>query len=552
MRFSIRVILCSLLTCALVWAQATVTSNITGTVTDASGLAVPGAEVQVTQTETGLVRTVASGADGGYLVTNLPVGPYRLQVTKQGFSTYAQSGIVLQVNSNPTINVALKVGAVTEQIQVEASAAIVETQNTAVGQVVDTQRVLDLPLNGRNTQELILNSGPAVNMGNLTTVSGAKRVYPGLQISIAGGSLLQTLYVLDGADHNNVESNSPLPIPFPDALQEFKVETSSMPARYGHHAAAAINMITKSGTNELHGDLFEFLRNGDVNARNTFAARRDTLKRNQFGGVIGGAIIKNKLFYFGGYQGTILRSDPQTSVTTIPTTAMLNGDFTTFASTACQSKAVTLAAPFVGNQLTPALINPITAKIASYFPTASDQRCGAVTYGFPVRSDEKMILVKVDFQKSDKHSMIARFFTGRYVQDLPVANIMTNLLAGQASGQRSYADTGLIGDTYLVSPTTILTSRLSLQYVPNNNVSPNFVYPRDIGININALSVYPFFGLNVTGGWSFGNAGQTQLKEPESNFQWTEDIDMTKGNHQLAFGFNWAHIQYNYTSQRLD
>src|SRR5579871_6761049 len=413
MKSAARSVLFFLFVCAAAWAQAVITSNVTGTVTDSSGLAVPGAEVKVTQSETGFIRTVTSGADGGYLITNLPVGPYQLQVTKQGFSTYSQTGIVLQVNSNPTINVALKIGAVTEQIQVEASAAIVETQNTSVGQVVDTQRVLDLPLNGRNTQELVLNAGPAVNLGQLVLINGAKRVYPGLQISVAGGSLLGTLYVLDGADHNNVENNSPLPIPFPDALQEFKVETSSMPARYGHHAAAAINMITKSGTNDMHGDLFEFIRNGDVNARNTFAAARDTLKRNQFGGVIGGAIIKNKLFYFGGYQGTILRTDPGTSVTVVPTKAMLAGDFTTFpaaGAAGCQAKPVTLGAPFVGNQLSPALISPITAKIAASFPTPADQKCGQVTYGFPQQSDEKMILTKVDYQKSDKHSLFARFF----------------------------------------------------------------------------------------------------------------------------------------------
>src|ERR1700687_4207431 len=257
MKPCLRLFFCTILTCAAVWAQATTTSNIRGTVQDATGLAVPGADVKATQTDTGLVRTATSGADGSYQLTNLPVGPYRLEVGKGGFSTYVQSGIVLQVNSNPTINVSLKVGAVSEQIQVEASAAIVETQNTSVGQVVDNQRVLELPLNGRNTQELILNSGPAVSLGTLTNFNGSKRVYPGISISVAGGSLLGTLYVLDGADHNNVDQNPPLPIPFPDALQEFKVETSSMPARYGHHAAAAINIITKSGTNELHGDLFE-------------------------------------------------------------------------------------------------------------------------------------------------------------------------------------------------------------------------------------------------------------------------------------------------------
>ena len=132
MRFFARFALALTLTCASIWAQATITSNITGTVQDASGLAVPGAEVKVNQTETGLARTVTSGADGGYLMTNLPVGPYQLQVSKEGFSTYVQSGIVLQVNSNPTINVGLKVGAVTEQVQVQANAAVLETQNTAV------------------------------------------------------------------------------------------------------------------------------------------------------------------------------------------------------------------------------------------------------------------------------------------------------------------------------------------------------------------------------------------------------------------------------------
>jgi hypothetical protein len=534
------------------WAQAISTSQINGTVQDASGLPIPGAEVRATQTDTGLTRSFTTNAEGGYVLANLPVGPYQLQVSKPGFSTYVQNGIVLQVNSTPEINITMKVGVVSEHVEVSASAAVVETQNTSVGNIIDSQRMVELPLDGRQSQELMLTAGSAVNLGQLVLVNGSKRNYPGLQISVAGGSLLGVLYVMDGAEHNNVEANAPLPIPFPDALQEFKLETSSMPARYGHHSAAAVNMVTRSGANDLHGSVFEFLRNGDLNARNTFAARRDTLKRNQFGGVVGGRIIRNKLFYFFGYQGTILRTDPQTNVTTIPTPAEIAGDFTAYASPACNgNRQINLGAPFVNNQLAPSLINPITAKIASYFP-ATTSPCGQITFGYPQRSQEKQILGRVDFQKSDKHTLFARYFTGRFIWDLPVSSLAQNqsILAGQATGQRSFADTGLIGDTYLISPTTISTFRLSLQYIPNNQLAPTFISPAQAGINMYAINSLPFFGVNVTGGWAFGNAGQTALREPQAVVQASEDIDLTRGSHQIAFGVNAERINYNYTSPR--
>jgi len=296
--------------CTALWGQAT--SQITGVVRDSSGLAVPGAEVKVTQTSTGLVRTFTSSADGGYLFTNLPIGPYTLEVAKEGFSKYVQSGIVLQVDTNPTLDAILKVGSVTEQIVVEANAALVETHSTGVGTVVDNQRVVELPLNGRNPIELIAISG----MANAGTGGGALnsiRNYPTIAVSVAGGQGDGNSYLLDGANHNDVMNNLNLPLPFPDALQEFKVETSALPAQYGMHSGAAINAVTKSGGNQFHGDVFEFVRNGDFNARNAFASSRDTLKRNQWGGTLGGPVLKNKLFFFAGYQRTSQRSDPPQS-----------------------------------------------------------------------------------------------------------------------------------------------------------------------------------------------------------------------------------------------
>ena len=302
-----------LVAASLSWAQAISTSQINGTVQDGSGLAVPGAQVKATQTETGLIRNVISGVDGSFILTSLPVGPYQLEITKEGFSKYVQSGIVLQVGSNPTIDVAMKVGTVTEQVQVEANAALVETRNAGIGQVIDNQRVLELPLNGRQVTELIFLSGMATQVNGAGLNSGVRN-FPTVDISVAGGLSNGLTYRLDGGTHNDPYNNLNLPLPFPDALQEFKVETSALPAQYGHHSSAAVNAVTKSGTNELHGDLFEFIRNGAVNARNTFATTADSLKRNQFGGTVGGRIIRNKLFFFAGVQGTLLRTAPTTNI----------------------------------------------------------------------------------------------------------------------------------------------------------------------------------------------------------------------------------------------
>src|SRR5579871_4541531 len=323
------VTIAALLSCTIALGQ---TAQINGTVRDATGSAIPGASIKATQTATGVVRTSVSGADGGYVLPNLPIGPYLVEVTKDGFRKYAQTGIVLQVDTNPTVDVNMMLGAVSEQVTVEAGAAQVETRTTSIGQVVDTTRVLEMPLNGREVHELIFLAGMASYPGtaSLNTV----RNYPTVVVSVAGGAPDSVSYSLDGMIHQDPYNNLSLPLPFPDALQEFKVETSAIPAQYGFHSTATVNAVTKSGTNEFHGDLFEFLRNGDLNANDFFnnAAKkpRDTLKRNQYGGTIGGPIKKDKLFFFGGYQRTSLRSDGTTNTAFIPTPAMAQGDFSIY------------------------------------------------------------------------------------------------------------------------------------------------------------------------------------------------------------------------------
>src|SRR5262245_39612151 len=283
--------------CTTVWAQST--AQMSGVVKDQSGAVLPGVEVTATQTDTGLARNTVTNETGSYVLPNLPVGPYRLEATLPGFRTYLQTGIVLQVGSNPAINPVLEVGQVAETVEVQADAALVETRSTAVGQVIDNTRVLEMPLNGRQVTELIILSGAAVG-GQALIAAG--RNYPTQSISVGGGLNNGLLYLLDGGTHNDPYNNLNMPLPFPDALQEFKVETSALPAQYGQHSSAAVNAVTKSGTNVVHGGAFEFFRDSSLNAKNAFAAigpdgnrRSDGLRRNQFGGTLGGPVVQGKV-----------------------------------------------------------------------------------------------------------------------------------------------------------------------------------------------------------------------------------------------------------------
>jgi len=536
---TIRFLLVVTLAPLLAWGQAISTAQIKGTVQDGTGSLVAEAEVRVIQTDTGAVRTVNTGSDGSYLLTNLPIGPYRLEVSKTGFNKYVQSGIVLQVASNPTIEVSLQVGSVTEQIQVEANAAMVETQNTGVGQVIDQQRVVDLPLNGRNVTDLILLTGGAV-----TGRSGRSSYPSSAAVSIAGGGQGSVSYILDGATHNDPLSNQNLPLPFPDALQEFKVETSALPAQYGFHSAGAVNVVTKTGANQIHGDLFEFVRNYKFNARNTFQPVRDSLKRNQFGGTVGGAIVKNKLFYFLGYQGTILKSTPSATVAFVPTPAMLAGDFSTVASTACRATPLTLPASlgFANNQISPTRFDPISLNLQKYLPTPTDP-CGRITFAPPASFNESQGVAKVDYQMTEKHSMFGRYFVSHY--ESPAGSPAANILVASRGGASNNVFSATFGDTYLIRPTMVSTFHVSVNRSSNTTVyNPYFGLP-DLGVT----GIYQLpadkFGKYI-GGWTTTNGfsiATTPSFQPYTTWHVSEDVSLTHGAHQITFGMNFANLK---------
>lgn len=530
----------------------TQTVEVSGAVKDSTGAAISGAQIKLMNVDTSAVRTAETGSDGAYVFTNLPTGPYRLEATKAGFVTYAQTGIVLQVGTSPQVNVTLKVGAVNERIEVAANATMIDTTSTAVGQVIDRDRVMDLPLNGRNATQLIALSGAAVayNSGSNPNPSGLVNNlnYPTVAAyAVSGGQGNATNYFLDAGTHMDPRTNVGLPLPFPDALQEFKVESSSLPANYGSHPGGSVNAVTMSGTNTVHGDAFEFLRNGDLDARNFFAPVHDSLRRNQFGGVVGGAVKKDKLFFFLGYQGTTERTAPVTNIAYVPTAAVLQGNFQTVLSPPCTKAQVNLSpsSGAVNNIIPKTLLNPVALKFAGLLPATSDP-CGKVIFGVPTSDDESQGVARIDWQPSQKDSIFFRYFVSDY--SLKPFYDKTNILtAGVNPGLADRVTSAIAGDTYVLNPSTISVFRASFSRSAVRRVGADGV-PTMTSLGSNVTSeVANYLGQFSVSGYFAENypSGAIPGYVITNVFGVSEEVNMTLHAHQLAAGFNLTHTQMN-------
>ena len=387
------------------FAQGVAAAQLSGTVVDASGGALPGVEVTVTHTGTGASRFQITDTNGNYTFPSLPIGPYKLTAQLQGFSQFEQTGIVLNVGDSRSANVTLALGTLAETITVIADASLVQTRTLSVGQVTSEELIVGLPLNGRSATQLLLLQGGAVE-GGVTT---GNRGFPGqVAISVAGGTGNSTQYLVDGGYNNEPQSNAGSAIPFPDALQEFRTESGVRDARFGMSTGATVNAVTKSGTNTFHGNAFDFFRHHSLNAiaffdkrENGGIGRDDGLKRNQFGGTIGGPIQKDKLFFFFGTQITKNIQTP-TSNQTILTPEMLRGDFRRALSVPCVTAPRTLGAPFVNNQIDPALFHPLSLQIASMLPAIDPaldpDGCGRYVYQNDTGSLDQQYVTRLDYQ----------------------------------------------------------------------------------------------------------------------------------------------------------
>jgi Carboxypeptidase regulatory-like domain len=547
------VILPALFLCAgPLFPQATAVVQITGSVADASGGAVSGAKVTATQTSTGFSRETTSGADGSYLLSNLPIGPYRLEANAAGFKSYTRDGIVLQVNTNPTINVVLEVGALTQSVEVRAAAEMAETQTSGISQVIDQRRVVDLPLNGRQPTQLVLLSGAAV-VSPPSDLASSKNYPSSTTISVAGGQANGTYYLLDGADHNDAFGAINLPIPFPDALQEFSVQTNSIPATYGVRAGGVVNIVTASGSNAFHGSAFEFLRNGATNARNFFASSVDQLKRNQFGGTLGGPIVRNKLFFFGGYQGTITHTAPPTTTSFVPNQQVLAGDFSTLASSACSSvRAINdpvTGKQFPGNQIPVSRYSQEALNVLKYIPASNDP-CGKILYSVPNNSTENQYLGRADWIQSQRHSVFGRYF---YAGADNPAVFNDNLLLTTRPGTIDAVQSAVLGDTFSFSPNA--TNAFHFTWTRervNRGGADSLPSISELGLNV-APSPGNFPQISVNGFFSTFCGTCSKASVYSGTKQFADDFSFIKGRHQVSIGGEWIRRDLDYhTSTQQD
>ena len=534
--------------------QAVANAQIQGLITDPSGAVVPNASVTAKQTNTGFVRTTVTDASGTYVLPNLPVGPYNLEVQASGFQAYVQTGIVLEVSNNVTINVALRLGQVSQQVEVSANASMVQTNTTSVSQVVDQQRILDLPLNGRIATSLVMIAGAANDnapANGVSDLTGSKNYFSADSISVAGGQADGTNYLMDGAEQMDAFSWVNMPYPFPDAIQEFSVETSSLAARYGFQGGATVNAVTKSGTNQFHGDAFEFVRNGDFDARDFYAATQDTLRRNQFGGTIGGPIKKDKIFGFFGYQGTRIRTASASNIAYVPTQAMLSGDFSALGSAACESSGVAqtftnpaTGQPFTNNQVDPALFNSVALKLLKYVPTSSDP-CGRLAYAIPTPQTEDQYIGRADWNQSAKNSVSGRYFIANYKSPSFFNN---DVLLTTQRGVLDRAQSAILSDTYSITPTTINSAHIAwTRLAITRGPAANFINLTSLGSQMYS-AVPNFMDIGINGYFGAGCGTCAPVTLDGNSMQASEDVDMMKGRHHISFGGEWLHYQFNYAN----
>ena len=524
-------------------------AQVSGVVKDETGAAAPGTTITATQTETGVKRSVTSDDGGNYVLTNLPLGPYRLEATKMGFRTYVQTGIELRVGSAPEIPITLGVGQVSETVNVEANASQVETRSLSVGTVIENQRILELPLNGRQPTDLITLSGASVQTG----ASPSYGMRTGVFISVAGSGIEGVQYNLDGAPHVNMLDGTGMPLPFPDALQEFKISTSVQDAQSAGHSGATVSSVTKSGTNSIHGDAFEFLRNYTVNARDFFATGQDGLKRNQFGGVVGGAIKKDKLFFFVGYQGTTVRQTPISQTANVPTADMLKGDFRAFVAQCNGGRP--LNAPFgtngfAANTVDPALLSRAAGNIAKRLPTPVDA-CGTTLFGAITHENDHQAPVRIDYQLSDKQTLFARYLITQ--QDLTVPyELSKNLLDEGVPGFNDRAQSFAIGDTFVLNATMVNSFRASVNRVASLKPGADAIGAYDVGIGCPNATVLPCTNSNfytylpnyiqaVVGGFFTVGSTTKDAFDYQTTLGVNDDFTIVHGAHTLALGGYYAH-----------
>lgn len=527
-------IACCLCT-ATAFAQYT-TARLSGIVKDNTGSAVPGAAVTIEQVSTSYKQTVKTDAAGAYLFPSLPVGSYKLTVEMTGFTTYVQEGIVLSVGQAASQNVYLAVGSVNQQVTVVANASLVTTDDPAVGQVINEKSIEALPLNGREAQQLVFLVPGAVDVSSLNCGANCEGgVLPGEQYAkVNGGGANGVYYLLDGVDYNDMYINTNLPFPSPDALEEFNVQTGNMSATYGNATGGLVNAVTKSGTDKIHGDVFEFLRNYDMDAKNYFATSPNPLKQNQFGGTIGGPVVKDKLFYFGSYQGTRQNTASFGQIAFVPTAAERTGDFSDLLP-GTQLINPNTGVPYTNNQVPTAQLDPTAQYLLKHIPLPNGPGRQLTYNGAPSIQNTDEYLAKLDYNVG-KHHLSAHYFQLNYRIPviLPPAS---NVLEGNTEDPQSLTLKNVsVVDIYTISSNFLLNSYFGYTSQNGDTLSAAPFTIADAGSLVAQPSNYKPT-LNVGVGSDFTIGEQPASGNWDRGDQSLREIaTIIKGSNEVQFG----------------
>jgi hypothetical protein len=519
--------------------------TIVGTVTDPSGAAVAAAKIKVTDEATASVRETVANEQGYFVVPSLRPSTYAVTIDAQGFAPFVRSHVLLQADESRTLNQALSVQQSNQSVEVSGSAVVVNTVTGTMSDVVGQRRVEDLPLNGRNAASLLLVVAGAIPAPANDADQGNTKTFPTtVTVSTNGARQNQVSFRLDGANNNDLYTNVNQPFPFPDALQEFSVQTSNYSAKYGGNAGGVVNVVTKAGGNEFHGNLFEFDRNAVFNARNFFAAKRDQLKRNQYGGTIGGPVMlphfngKNKDFFFFGYQGTNIRNLGGTTSAYFPTQQTLAGDFSSRLSATNPAnpfaKAITVIDPknglaFPNNQIPLSRYDPVAVAFAKYLPVQASGS-GKLFYAVPLAQDFKEFITRGDHTFSDKDHLSLRYFYDKFHNTgfLDKTNYLAN-----SNYSVIYSQNALISETHVFTPGALNEFRASFsRETSNRGPAPGSISLADLGSNLYQPPVKTLEGLSVTGYFSPGQ---------------TDPADFIRNQYNLSDDFNWVHGKHTFS-----
>jgi outer membrane receptor protein involved in Fe transport len=518
--------------CAMA-ALAQGTGTVAGTVTDPSGSAVPGATVTATLEERGTTRTVTASIEGQYVLSLLPVGTYIIRVEAAGFKTFSQQGIGLTSNQNVRVDAKLEVGSLSESVQVTAEAPLVDSRSSQVGTLIDSRRVLELPINGRN---IIALAGLLPGAAQISAPQSFTGGSSGPTVSVSGSRINNNLFLFDGAFFNALFRDTGNNYPPPDALQEVKVLTNSFSAEYGRNSGAVFNVVTKSGTNELHGSAWEFLRNQKLNARNFFApSQKPQLIQNQFGAAAGGPLRKDKLFLFGSYEGLRIRPASLGTSAFPLTSAERTGDFS--ASKAIKDPLTGL--PFAGNLIPASRIDAVAKKVmgADLMPLPN-RPDGQLVTTFPLPQNNNSFLLRGDYN-AGRHTIDARYNYNNAIQRDSAGNVPEYFPLDRTAHVHNIT----LGDTFIVRPNLLNQMRVSFNRMFTTIQSINLLNMQDLGANFPVLGpkIPPAFAISgrVTLGTNSGNGISFS-----QSLQFDESINWTTGRHTVKAGFELLKLRY--------